>query len=115
MTDKWDPSLGDYLEKVYEHLPKNLDHNSGNPLGVSICQVGAHDGARTTADGAFLSSPPSNLTVQTDSAVSKILFDGQKAIGVQVAARKSTLPPFVSPISRYMKILILIHLDSNRP
>ena len=90
VTDTWDPSLGEYLEKVYEHHPKNLDHNSGNPIGASISQVSALHGTRTTASDAFLSKSRSNLTVRTDSPAEKVVFDGKKAVGIIIAGKKST-------------------------
>ena len=76
----WDPSLGSSLSKTYQHQPKNLDHNSSNPVGVSVSQVGIRNGIRVNAAKACLSPRPSNLTIITEATVSKILFDRQTAI-----------------------------------
>ena len=81
LTD-WEPEFGDFLNGFYNYYPKNLDVNSGDPLGVSVCQVSAHNGRRTTASGAYLSAVPSNLTIVTDVTAEKILFDQGKAVGV---------------------------------
>ncbi|KAL6714199.1 hypothetical protein ACLMJK_008694 [Lecanora helva] len=88
LTEKWDPSLGEFLKKIYEYQPKNLDHNSGDPLGISICQVGVRDGCRVNAADTFLSPNFPNLTVVTEAPATKILFDGKTATGVEVSGRK---------------------------
>lgn len=89
LATTWDPTLGDFLEKTYQYYPNNLDHNSGDPLGIAICQQSTHSGRRVTASGAFLSKPPSNLTILTKSAVSKVIFEGRKAIWVVIGERQS--------------------------
>ena len=81
LTD-WEPEFGGFLDGLYKYYPKNLDINSGDPLGVSVCQVSAHNGRRTTASDAYLSDVPSNLTVITGVNAEKILFDQGKAVGV---------------------------------
>ena len=81
LTD-WEPEFGNFLNNIYEFYPKNLDVNSGNPLGASVCQISARHGRRTTASGAYLSNAPSNLTVITDTIAERILFDQRKAVGV---------------------------------
>ena len=86
----WDEELGKYLHGVSVEHPLNLDHNSGNPLGLAICQVSALDGRRTTASGALFSRQPANLKILTDSAVEKILIDegGRHAVGVKTTDRQ---------------------------
>jgi hypothetical protein len=64
-------------------LKTNQDVNSGDPLGMGIGSVCIYEGRRLTASIAYLSQPPSNLTICTDSTVAKILFAGQKATGVK--------------------------------
>jgi len=93
LTEHWDPSLGEFLEKLHQFYPKNLDHNSGNPLGVSVCQVSATNGHRITASEAYLSTTPTNLTVMTDTTAARILCEGQKAVGIEVPGRRSQLKP----------------------
>jgi len=93
LTTAWDPTFGEFLEKTFQYYPKNLDHNSGNPLGIAVCQQGTHNGLRVTASGAFLNMRPPNLTVMTDTAITQSLFDGKKAIGVAAGQQKRTYPP----------------------
>ena len=90
----WDREFADYFEMVTAKFTKNLDHNSGDPIGMSVCQISALNGRRTTASGAFLSAVPANLTIMTDTAVERILFDGKKAMGVDIAGKKSRVLPF---------------------
>ncbi|KAH8646544.1 glucose-methanol-choline oxidoreductase-like protein [Tricladium varicosporioides] len=62
----------------------NKDGNSGNPVGFGLLPSTFYDGKRVTSATAYLSSPPSNLTILTSALVSKILFDSTKrATGVQ--------------------------------
>lgn len=61
----------------------NLDQNSGDPIGIGLPPMTAKRAMRTTAKSAFLSDVPSNLVIKTDSLVSRIVFEGQTAVGVQ--------------------------------
>lgn len=78
----WERGFGIFLDGVHKYYPKNLDVNSGDPLGASVCQVSARDDHRTTASGAYLSDVPSNLTILTDVTIEKILFNQDSAMGV---------------------------------
>ena len=62
---------------------------------MSVSQMSASNGHRITASGAFLSSAPANLTIITDAAVERVLFEGQKAVGVEVPGKKSKVIPFL--------------------
>lgn len=88
LTQKWDPSFGDFLKKAYTYHDKNLDHNSGQPLGISICQHSTYDGKRTTASTAHLADVPANLNIITNSAVTRILFEDRKAYGIEICGKK---------------------------
>ena len=99
VTEAWDPGFGDYMRNSYHYLPKNVDHNSGNPIGVGVCQLGAHNGQRVTASGAYLSFHPSNLTIMTDATITKIITEGKKAVGVDVDGKQR------SSISTLFKIV----------
>jgi hypothetical protein len=55
----------------------------GDPLGMGIGSVSIYEGQRLTASIAYLSQPPSNLTISTDSTVAKVFFARQKATGVK--------------------------------
>lgn len=93
--DGWEPEFGKYLTDIYQHHLKNPDHNSGDILGICVSQVAAFKGQRVTASAAFLADVPSNLTVMTESAVERVLFEGRQAVGVKVAGRTcKTMPNF---------------------
>lgn len=49
---------------------------------ASIC---IYKGDRITAASAYLSNPPSNLTIITDALVAKVLFESKRATGVQIS------------------------------
>ena len=86
----WEREFGTFLDGVHEYYPRNLDVNSGDPLGANVCQVSARDGHRTTASGAYLSDVPSNLTILTDVTIEKILFNEDNAIGVTTNEGKNS-------------------------
>ena len=71
------------MRNSYHYHPKNLDHNSGNPIGVSVCQLSALNGEQVTASDAYLTSVPPNLTVLTRTIITKIVIRGKKAVGVK--------------------------------
>lgn len=81
------------MRNAYHYHTKNLDHNSGNPIGVSVCQQGIHDGKRVTASGAYLASSPPNLTIMTEASITKILFHDKKAVGVEAGGKQSRSTP----------------------
>ena len=96
----WDPVLGDLLAKAYHRYSKNLDHNSGTPIGVSVCQMSIHKENRVTASGAYLDRALPNLTTITNTTITKIVFDGKTAIGVEGDEKKCTLSPTTHPYSK---------------
>lgn len=63
-------------------LTWNDDCNSGDPLGIGMLTANTTNSMRNTSADAYLRDPPKNLTVKTNSHVTKILFEGNKAIGV---------------------------------
>ncbi|CDM34256.1 CAZyme family AA3 [Penicillium roqueforti] len=65
----------------------NLDHNSGNPLGMAATINSAWKGERTTAVDMF-ENVPHNLVVVTDSPVQRVLLEGKKAVGVEAQGTK---------------------------
>ncbi|KAL2206841.1 alcohol oxidase [Sarocladium strictum] len=62
-------------------LPLNPDHNSGNPLGMSVLINTAQSGLRSTSKD-LVTPAPQNLTILTESKVQKLLFDGKRVTGV---------------------------------
>ena len=91
MPTTWDPTLGNFLESAYHSYTKNLDHNSGNPLGIGICQHSTYDGYRVTASKAFLDRQLDNLTIMAGSTVLKVMFHGKRAVGVEMENQTGTL------------------------
>ena len=83
VSEAWDPGFGDSLENSYHYHPKNLDHNSGNPIGVSVCQFSARNHKRVTASEAYLTSDQPNPTIITETAITTIIIQGKKAVGVE--------------------------------
>lgn len=57
---------------------------SSGELGLGVLAMAAHNGLRVTADSAYLSDKPPNLTIKTESPVARILFSGKTAIGVEL-------------------------------
>ncbi|KAM5526135.1 glucose-methanol-choline oxidoreductase [Fusarium oxysporum f. sp. phaseoli] len=79
------PPVLDLFEKA--GFPLNPDHNSGNPLGMSVLINSSSKGRRSTAND-LLEPKPESLTVLTDSTVQKVLLEGNKAVGVEVNGKK---------------------------
>ena len=92
----WEEEFGQYLDGITKDYPRNLDLNSGNPIGMAVTQYTAIEGRRITASGTFLSSKPSNLTVQVESAVERIVFEDLKAVGIVASGKQSKLDDFGS-------------------
>lgn len=104
---------------MYPFRPRNLDHNTGNPLGLSVCQITAQqwepedwqglqicEFVRVTAHGAFLSyDVPKNLTIMGNSPVRKILFKDKKAIGVEVHEGRGIKCTFISLLGTLLTVL----------
>ncbi|KAK9770520.1 hypothetical protein SCAR479_12791 [Seiridium cardinale] len=79
------PPLLDAFEKAGFAL--NPDHNSGNPLGMSVLVNSASNGLRSTSKD-LLVPQPDNLTIQTSSPVQRVILDGDKVVGVESDGRK---------------------------
>lgn len=69
--------------------PKNDDFNGGDQIGVGLYQVTQKRGKRHSAAAAFLKPVlrRPNLTVETHAHVTRILFEGTRAIGVEFIQR----------------------------
>ncbi|KAM0417233.1 hypothetical protein ACHAPT_012744 [Fusarium lateritium] len=74
------PPVLDLFEK--SGFPLNPDHNSGNPLGMSVLINSSNKGLRSTAND-LLTPVPENLTIVTSSPVQKVILEGDKAVGVE--------------------------------
>ena len=66
--------------------PMNADFNGARQEGVGMYQVTHRDGERFSAAKAYLTPARSrpNLTVMTDAQATRVLFEGRRAIGVEV-------------------------------
>jgi choline dehydrogenase len=75
-----------YIDAVEDTgCPRNLDFNGNTQEGVGRYHVTQKNGKRHSAASAFLSPirKRPNLKVVTQAYASKILFDGDKAVGVE--------------------------------
>ncbi|KAL2161832.1 hypothetical protein VTH06DRAFT_7616 [Thermothelomyces fergusii] len=67
--------------------PLNPDHNSGNPIGMSLLISSAHQGRRSTAQDLLVPCPE-NLTIVTEAPVQRVLLDGKRAVGVEANGKR---------------------------
>jgi choline dehydrogenase-like flavoprotein len=87
-SSEWESHQESTLLASYENGWKaNLDGNDGDPIGMAVGATTGWRGRRTTAKSAYLDGAPSNLEIVTDAAVTKILFDGKIAVGVQAGGK----------------------------
>ncbi|KAH8677797.1 hypothetical protein BX600DRAFT_479390 [Xylariales sp. PMI_506] len=85
---EWEHDLVPLLDTFEKAgFPLNPDHNSGNPLGMSVLISSANNGRRSTASD-LLTPMPENLTVVTSSTVQRVLLEGKKAVGVEANGKK---------------------------
>ncbi|KAI1337491.1 hypothetical protein F5Y15DRAFT_390578 [Xylariaceae sp. FL0016] len=85
---EWETDLPPLMDNFKEAgFPLNPDHNSGNPLGMSILVNSSHKGIRSTSND-LLKPTPSNLTVVTYAPVQRVLLEGKKCVGVESNGKK---------------------------
>ncbi|KAI0882886.1 GMC oxidoreductase [Annulohypoxylon maeteangense] len=68
-------------------FPLNSDHNSGNPIGMSVAISSCQNGVRSTA-ADLITPAPDNLTVIVNSLVQRVIIENKKAIGVESNGKK---------------------------
>lgn len=92
---EWERDLTDVLD-VFEEagFPLNPDHNSGNPIGMSVMINSAHRGLRSMASD-LIKGKGDNLTIVTGAPVQRILLEGKKAVGVESNGKKCKRPKLV--------------------
>ncbi len=81
------PLYGDFLRSGMEAgYPYTADFNGAQQEGVGIYQATARDGKRAGVRACYIkpAMDRSNLTIKTDCQASKIIFEGKKAVGVEV-------------------------------
>jgi choline dehydrogenase-like flavoprotein len=87
-SKEWENFHENVIEAGYQNgWKKNMDVNSGDPIGVGVCATTGSHGKRTTAATAYLNSAPSNLEIVTDALATKIIFDGKKAVGITAGGK----------------------------
>lgn len=71
-------------------IPHNEEYNGAEQFGASMLQFNIKNNQRQSTAVAFLKPVlhRKNLTVKTDSRVSKILLEGNRAVGVEVIGPK---------------------------
>ncbi|KAJ5798574.1 uncharacterized protein N7503_007870 [Penicillium pulvis] len=85
---EWEQDLSLALDQLEEAgLERNLDHNSGNPLGMGIMINSAGNGRRTTAVDLLIGAPD-NLVIVTDTPVQRVVLENRKAVGVETKDNK---------------------------
>jgi choline dehydrogenase-like flavoprotein len=96
------PSFEDGVENTMKAVLANGDKwnpdaNSGDPTGISVFPSSYSKDGRTTSANAHLVNPPENLTVWTAATVHRLLFDGQKVIGIETEnGQKGKLVRFIA-------------------
>ena len=66
--------------------PRNQDYNGSDQEGVAHFQLTMHRGRRCSSAVAYLKSAKSrsNLTILTNCAAEKLIFEGRRVVGVEV-------------------------------
>ena len=83
------PVVDAWLEAAQNFgYPANKDYNGQDQEGVGLFQLTAKKGRRCSAAVAYLNPARSrsNLTILTGSCVEKLLFEGNRVTGVQLAS-----------------------------
>ncbi|KAL9087532.1 MAG: hypothetical protein Q9165_006643 [Trypethelium subeluteriae] len=85
----WEKGVTEVADAAEEFgFPINKDINSGDPIGIGLFPSTSKGGIRITAADAFLSHPPANLQIQTNSPVHKISFEGTQAVAAEVEGNR---------------------------
>jgi choline dehydrogenase-like flavoprotein len=78
----WEPSVKHLMDVWLENGTKpNPDHNSGDPIGLAICNSTAYKGIRSTSADALIGAP-ANLHVLIDTEVARVVFECKRAVGI---------------------------------
>jgi choline dehydrogenase len=64
-------------------IPPNPDFNGAQQEGCGYYQTTTSNKRRWSAAKAYLSNPPSNLTIQTDAHATRVLIEDGRAVGVE--------------------------------
>ena len=92
-ASEWEQDLPLMLDVFNEvGIPSNPDHNSGDPIGMSLVVNSSHQGKRVSATD-LLEGAPDNLTIITEAPVQRVILQGKKAVGVESRGRQCTFDP----------------------
>jgi choline dehydrogenase len=86
MTDAVHPMAHAYIKAAENAgIPFNPDYNGETQEGSSIYQITMHNGLRCSSADAYLhpARHRKNLEVRTGAQVTRILFEGRRAVGVE--------------------------------
>ncbi|KAI9243043.1 GMC oxidoreductase-domain-containing protein, partial [Sporodiniella umbellata] len=88
---QWEKETSIIIEAAKErNYPLNLNVNSGNPIGISLSPVTSKDGMRFTSK-MLLNKENENLTILSNTRVTKIIIENDKAIGIETINGKTIL------------------------
>lgn len=69
---------------VQSGIPKTPDYNGSNYEGVNYLQLSTRNGRRCSSAVAYLHGhPQANLEIATDALATRLVFDGEKVVGVE--------------------------------
>jgi choline dehydrogenase-like flavoprotein len=92
--DTVEEAFSSYMKAAEQCIsPLNPDVNSGDPIGLAVSAATAKKGVRFSGNWTFIQGAPDNLEVLTGKQVSRVIFDGQRAIGVEADGLKCRLKP----------------------
>jgi len=97
VTDSdWTHPIADAFIRGCEGLgiPRNKDYNSGDQAGVGYFQRGISNGFRVSAARAFLrpAMARDRLEVRTNARAHRILFEGNRAVGIHYLNERGGTP-----------------------
>jgi choline dehydrogenase-like flavoprotein len=79
---KMEPSNKEMMDIWTKHgFEPNPDHNSGNPIGMSLNYSSAHHGVRSTAADALINHP-TNLHIIVDAEVTHLVLSDTRVTGI---------------------------------
>jgi choline dehydrogenase len=87
------PTIPAYVQGATEAgLPRNEDYNGATQLGAAIGQTSQKNGLRESTARSYLAPAlrRENLTLRTHAQVSRILFEGDRAVGVEYVSKGRT-------------------------
>jgi len=106
-----------FVEAAVESgYPRNPDFNAGEQDGAGILQVNVRDGRRESSATAFLHpvQERENLAVMTHARARRILFDGTRAVGVELDHQAGPFPMLRQVQARREVLLCAGTVDSPK-